>query len=55
MKKINIIELEHISGGVLKCGWVGVLAVASIGSGLLGIAVGAAFGLHEDVIRCWNS
>ena len=54
MKKITNNELESITGGLLACGWVGVLAVASLGSPV-GMIIGATSGLYSEVKRCWNS
>ncbi len=55
MKKINVLQMVNTVGGTsLTCGWVGVLAVASLGSGL-GMIIGATSGLYSDVRRCWNS
>lgn len=49
MKKLEIKEIEKINGG-LKCAYVGILAVASLGSGGIGFHF-----IKDDVVRCWNS
>lgn len=55
MKKIKESQMQDIIGGSsMPCGWVGLLAVVSIGSAA-GIIIGATSGLYSDVKRCWNS
>lgn len=55
MKKITISEMETLNGG-MKCIYHGMIAVgATVGLGLVGIAVGLASGIHKDIAACWNS
>lgn len=56
MKKIEINNLEYISGGAIKCGWIGLGAAASLGLFAINplVGTGAILLVAPEVVRCWN-
>lgn len=59
MKSLSFERMELVVGSAAPsgayCALTGFAAIAFVSFGLVGIAAGAAAGIHNDIKACWNS